>query len=318
MALIIASLILVIPMIASARGFVPCGGEGEPSCQFCHFVTMFENIFDWLIIVLSALMGVIISVAGYRLVVSGGNPAEKEAAKKMMTNAFIGFVIVLGAWLIVDFIMDSLADGSVEWNTIACVDQPYINPVRGVVYEPPVSCNGSCDEEVASCERKGGIATIIGNDPLSLAVDCAGISPSGANPPDLSAAGACEHDLVSRYFPGDTGDAQCIIREESTCGAGMVSGVDVLRSDGRAFSFGPMQINLTWHTLYGCGPGGTDLECHTAFNGKNRNATIVDEQLYQDCAVAAQDLDCGLRNGRIIRDAAGDWGDWSTAGACGL
>jgi hypothetical protein len=125
--------------------------------------------------------------------------------------------------------------------------------------------------------------------------------------------------LLGNYFPNNVGDAQCIIREESACGSQMVSVTDVMSGDSRrrAFSFGPMQINLTVHELVGCGAGGSTLDCKTAFSGRNFSAVVVNEALYQECARAAQNLDCGLSNGKRIYNQFG-WSPWSTASACGL
>jgi hypothetical protein len=181
----------------------------------------------------------------------------------------------------------------------------------------------ACAALESDCEaRPNGVATITGN-PGNFDVSCS-FTTGGVNPPDLSAAGACDQDTVAKYFPSEVGNAQCIIRDESTCGAKMVSTTDVLDGDKRAFSFGPMQINLTVHELVGCGPGGSTLDCKAAFNrptsGKRKDyrASVVNEDLYQQCATAAQNIDCNLSNGKRLRDRKGSWGDWSTAAGCGL
>ena len=145
----------------------------------------------------------------------------------------------------------------------------------------------NCTAQQAACAaRPGGTPTYTTSASGVQSVECE-FSTSGENPPDLSAAGACDASLISNYFPDQVGNAQCIIRDESTCGAKSISTTDVLNGDGRAFSFGPMQINLTVHTLNGCGPGGADLRCLDAFSGKNYSATVVNESLYQQCAEAA-------------------------------
>jgi hypothetical protein len=65
--------------------------------------------------------------AGFNLVTSSGNVAAKAKAKSMITNAFVGFVIVLASWLLVDLGMKMLVsddgDAAVKlgvWNEVEC------------------------------------------------------------------------------------------------------------------------------------------------------------------------------------------------------
>lgn len=106
------SLLLVLfllPTIAFGQeGFVQCGYERM--CNVCDLVLMVNNIITWMfgILALLAVMGLM--VAGFRLVVSGGDVGAWTSAKQMFTNIIVGFVIVLAAWLIVDTIMKALLD----------------------------------------------------------------------------------------------------------------------------------------------------------------------------------------------------------------
>ena len=60
------------------------------------------------------------------MVMSGGSTEGVSEAKGMMTNAVIGFIILLGAWLIVDTVLKTvMKEGTIgPWNEIACVAQP--------------------------------------------------------------------------------------------------------------------------------------------------------------------------------------------------
>lgn len=107
-------------------GLVPCGDPGEPSCQFCHLVKMFELVLQWLVTVLTVLASLFFVYAGMRLVTSTGDAQAKLAAKKLIINTAVGFMIVLAAWLIVDFVLQALvgAPFAPVWHTISCVVQP--------------------------------------------------------------------------------------------------------------------------------------------------------------------------------------------------
>lgn len=108
-------------------GFVPCQGT---SCSACDLVTLGKNILDWLIGVMLVIFAIILAVAGFGLVTSGGNPQAKTDAKKKIMSAFIGIVIVLAAWLLIDTLMKvMLAGGKGEignygpWSQIQCGTQ---------------------------------------------------------------------------------------------------------------------------------------------------------------------------------------------------
>jgi len=326
---------LNIPVFVYAQqGLVPCGRVGQDDCQTCHVVQLVSGVNAWLVGILAIVATIMFVIAGFRLVTSNGNPSVLQDAKSMIINVAIGFVIVLAAWLLLDLFMKSLLSDSEQglgpWNQIACVDQPVARTDPGrlnitIMSSDEGACTtaAECAELQSRCEgRPDGSANLTGN-PGNFQVECT-FTTSGLNPPDLSAAGACDSDLVSQYFPEQVGNAQCVIGGESTCGASMVSVTDTLRNDGgRAFSFGPTQVNITVHPVIGCGPR---LDCPSAFRGRDYSAVVVNEALYQECARALQDVDCGLTNSRRIYDDAAanprtgynGWQPWSAATGCGL
>ncbi|MCA9362007.1 hypothetical protein KC906_01405 [Candidatus Kaiserbacteria bacterium] len=119
--------VVFLPEAASAQGFVPCSGA---ECSACHFVSMANKILVWLIGVLFVVFAGVAAIAGFGLVTSGGNTEAKSAAKSKMTNAVVGLVIVLAAWLLVDTVMKGLlAGGNGEisgygvWSKVECSTQ---------------------------------------------------------------------------------------------------------------------------------------------------------------------------------------------------
>lgn len=105
---------------------VPCEG---PGCNACHVVQLGNNILRWLIGVLTIVFALVTAWAGFGLVTSGGNTQAKTQAKSLMTNAIIGFLIVLAAWLIVDTLLKSLLseeNGNLQgrpWSQVECMEQ---------------------------------------------------------------------------------------------------------------------------------------------------------------------------------------------------
>ena len=117
--------------IAPGLGFVPCSGEG---CSACHFVILANTIIKWLITISFLLFAILAVMAGFKLVTSGGNPSARSAAKSSFTNAFIGLIIIMAAWLAVDTLLRGLlgkdgvlSDGQVSgygpWSQVQCASQ---------------------------------------------------------------------------------------------------------------------------------------------------------------------------------------------------
>jgi Lysozyme like domain/Type IV secretion system pilin len=117
--------------IAPGQGFVPCSGEG---CSACHFVVLANTIIKWLIGMSFLLFAVLAVKAGFGLVTSGGSTTALSAAKNNFTSAFIGLIIILAAWLMVDTLLRGLlgkdgvlSDGTVEgygpWSQVQCAAQ---------------------------------------------------------------------------------------------------------------------------------------------------------------------------------------------------
>lgn len=115
---------VAVSAASAPDGFVQCGNNGQPSCQFCHLVSMIDRIIEWLAMVLTILASILFAVAGMRLVISAGNTQAKLEAKKSIINVATGLMIVLAAWMIIDFVLQTLVDGPFTgaWNTIQCFE----------------------------------------------------------------------------------------------------------------------------------------------------------------------------------------------------
>jgi len=113
--IILATILFLVPAISLAAGLVPCGGQGEPICELCHFFVLFDNVIRFLLnnivfplaILMIAIGGFmyIFAYVGPSLVLPGGGkggPALLNQAKKLITAVIIGLVITFAAWIIVN------------------------------------------------------------------------------------------------------------------------------------------------------------------------------------------------------------------------
>jgi len=225
-------------------------------------------------------------VSGIRLVLSTGNAAEKEAAKKMITNTFIGFVIVLAAWLLVDLVMKMLlvgGGGSIgiggapgAWNTIQCEVQPAsieVTTSLALVAGATLSerCDGSamtgfsCGVQEADCIAGGGVPT---TDLVSVPATVSCAYPAsvygGSCDPIIDTSNPCHESnpAMAAAFGSRAAEAAVICNKESG-GAPVRSGSDLCCGPGAncsgapSFSGGYFQVNILAHDnlIPGCDMG---------------------------------------------------------------
>lgn len=106
------TLLAAVPNITFAAGFFgpvlpqsgSCFCNGGPLDWGCVFQVL-QNLIQ-LAVSLGVIMCVMwIAYAGFSLMVSGGNPQALSEGKNRAMNAVVGILVILCAWLIVDFVM---------------------------------------------------------------------------------------------------------------------------------------------------------------------------------------------------------------------
>lgn len=114
-------------------GLVPCGrncddpdteiNEQAP-CTFCHFLVLFKRIVDFLTTVIAfPVLVLMIIIGGIMFLTSSGSEKQLNKAKEILKAAFIGVVIILCAWLVIDTVITVLTpiDSPIQgWNEIEC------------------------------------------------------------------------------------------------------------------------------------------------------------------------------------------------------
>jgi len=105
--------------VLAGEGLVTC--SGADACNFCSFVDMTNGLIEWVIIIATTLSVVLLAFAGFRLVTSMGDASALEDAKKLLVNSFIGILIMLAGWTIVDTFLKVFAGGDLGvWNAVEC------------------------------------------------------------------------------------------------------------------------------------------------------------------------------------------------------
>jgi len=104
---------------------VPCGGKvctansqcsSQLVCSTCELLHLVRHVIDFLMIVAAPVLATFFFiVAGVYIMLGGANPGMLSKGKKMFTDALMGVVIVLLAWLIVNTLIKSLAKATVTF-----------------------------------------------------------------------------------------------------------------------------------------------------------------------------------------------------------
>ncbi|MBU0999080.1 hypothetical protein KKG24_02105 [Patescibacteria group bacterium] len=103
-------LILIMPAFSLAAGLVPCdNSEGQP-CDFKAFMNLINTVIHfilyYMVIPIAAIM---FAYAGFLMVTAGGEIASaRTKAKSIFTNAIIGLIFAMAAFLIIRTILSIL------------------------------------------------------------------------------------------------------------------------------------------------------------------------------------------------------------------
>lgn len=290
----------VAPQTQSSGSLVPVQCQSPETCGTCEFVELINNVIRFLITFATIAATLMLIYGGFQLVISGGNTAAKQAAKSIIVNVLIGFVLVLAAFLVINTILGLLLPGDsrvLGWQRIECI---YPNVPRSVGYQE-YTLDGVNDilRNTRNRNRPGSTRDFS----------------------RFTNSGVCASEFLGGYFGSQASVAACVVQGESACGASLVSRTDLVANRSDAFSFGAFQINISVHEVQGCAGIGADsnyLDCKTAFSGQNYDATVVDRDLYNACAAALMNPECSAINASRLQQRDG-WGIWSAYGAnnCG-
>jgi len=113
--LIIASFtLLALPVVAAAA--TPYSIEdigGSVGLGTADLKATVVNIIQWVLGILALVAVVMIIIGGFQWMTASGNEEKIEKAKKVISAAVIGLIIVLLAWAIVIFVAGTTANVTV-------------------------------------------------------------------------------------------------------------------------------------------------------------------------------------------------------------
>ena len=108
--LVLFTTFFAIPALAWSPGqpIVPnCLGT---SCGWQDLVILADNILSFFLYIAVPIAAIAFAWAGWLYLSARGNMTQIQSAHSIFLNVFIGLIIVLSAWLIVDLIFEELVD----------------------------------------------------------------------------------------------------------------------------------------------------------------------------------------------------------------
>lgn len=118
---LVFSLFLFVPVLASAAGLVPCGGEGESPCKIEDAFIGVARVTNWLLRMAGLYAVYVLVSAGFWLVASQGDEEKITTHKKQATNAVLGFVMVIMAYMFVNtatnlIFLQGVKECKIDWS----------------------------------------------------------------------------------------------------------------------------------------------------------------------------------------------------------
>lgn len=75
--------------------------EYNHPCQFSDLIVLVQNLITMLIVISTFLATAAFAYAGILLLTSGGKESAKTKAREIFSKVLIGYLWILGAWLLV-------------------------------------------------------------------------------------------------------------------------------------------------------------------------------------------------------------------------
>lgn len=149
-----------LPEIVPACRSLDCG------CDIADLMQVIQNLLLWSVYIATLVLVLLLVYVGFLYVTNPTNPSNRSKAKGVATSAIIGFVVVLGAFLIVDTVINTFAkDEYGDWKTFfsapdseCTTTDGFLPGGEGVVVgggEGDLTCPNCVSVEGASFQYKG-------------------------------------------------------------------------------------------------------------------------------------------------------------------
>lgn len=315
--ILLSAFIALVPGVSFAAGFF---GPIVPEGCYCNnkpiqggggfigsapdygcVLAVIQNLIQFAVTLGVILCVLWIAYAGFSLMVSGGSAEARSQGKTRIVNALVGILVILSAWLVVNFVMNVLYNGKFgAWNSILAADSSSqcITPK-----EPTAITAGSLLTTLTTVApgTANGLPSGNAGDACNPSKIQTAAQTAGVNMPSTEAV------MLA-----------CLAGPESTCGSNLQNynwnGVKDPRKPSTAY--GPFQVLLS--TNSNCYDNNTcevaagvsgPLNCKSGFsNGR----PIPGSQTVANCIKAASNLGCSAAAADCLYRQNGNYNAWTT------
>ncbi len=322
--------LFAIPQPTEA-GLVPCGRTPNPAnqngdpdlstpinesapCTVCHLVVGSQGLIAWGLKVMTFIAVAVIVAMAILYIVSAGNEGLMSTAKSGITASLIGFAVMLGAWLIVSTVINTLADTQDPSKVLStlqsqgtfrftCDTASNVGASSGVRVNPGIVPAGATTTTPSSATNMPtGAGTKYGNG------KCEPVP-----------AGPCSVENLRKTCFGDKAEiASIFCNVESFGNQVLPSGIDKCQPGKQVASWGLFQINLSANSIGGLACPATTGAFDRMLDYNNKTC-VIREPLYGACVEKAKDAAANIQKACELSRNGTNWQPWSyTRNKCGL
>lgn len=222
-----AGVLFAIPFVSfgDTTGLVPECSGGGPFCQACDLLELVQNLINFAVYAATLVATLMFVYAGFLYVTASAAGQEQfKKARNIFVNVFIGFVVILIAWLVVDLIMKTFlgeTGGTFgPWNQIECAEYGRVElpngPGGGVEVGGTRTENGKTfanpgiqeqyDQGHASPQLNSLIECMARSTNFTITSISDNQIINGDHTWDECRQGQCQHSSSSWHYGGSTGN----------------------------------------------------------------------------------------------------------------
>ena len=303
---VLSLVFLLVPAEVTQAAIVPqCPTDG---CRACDLVTLANNVMKFLLMISVFVAALLLAIAGLRSVVKGENAELTNTA----INIFLGIVIMLVGWLVIDTIMRVLTGSRLgPWNTIECKSNtPLVKFAEKPTGSVSVVPGGPADTYTPPGKS---VDTDSNGNPLPAELGRADCSPENI----MSAAQAGGYNLTQ----AQANTLSCLSGPESGCrnnpGQATTPGGQPTTASGvfqivMGYPDDCHSLNIPACTQAAQSAGynvSGNLQCSNAFSGGRAKPGM--EDLAAACRAAASNFTCNTAAAACLVQRQPNFRDWT-------
>ncbi|MDR3642337.1 MAG: hypothetical protein P4L74_01760 [Candidatus Doudnabacteria bacterium] len=124
-----------MPHVTHAAGLVPCGGAAEKPCTVIDIFTLIAKVTNWLIAMAGVYAAYKIVDHGFWLVISMGNEEAITKHKSGISEAVVGFILVLIAFMLINTVVNVLLTRDISLKNNANCRLDLTNPMNYLIID---------------------------------------------------------------------------------------------------------------------------------------------------------------------------------------